>query len=126
MQSGKEIAGVGDIAAHGGISPLIFPKPVEAHVQVHQLADGLRGGLGVLQLAQALAGELGAHHLMVVEGDLTIGVIKGIRLANIVQQRRPAQDKIRTIFLLIHGLAQYLERVGIDVLVLRVFVRGHA
>ena len=99
---------------------------MEAHVQINQLADGLRGGLGILQLPQAFAGELGAHHLVVVEGDLAIGVIKGIRLANIVQQRRPAQDKIRTIFLLIHGLAQHLERVRIDVLVLRVFVRSHA
>ena len=99
---------------------------MKAHVQVDQLADVLGRGLGELQLAQALAGELGAHHLVVVEAHLAVGGVAGIRLAYVMEQGGPPKNEIGTVFLLLHGLAQYGQRVRVHVLVLRVLVGSHA
>lgn len=52
-------------------------------------------------------------------------VASGGGLADVVQQRRPAQHQVGAVVFEFDGLAQHGQRVLVDVLVLVVFVDGH-
>ena len=96
-------------------------------MQVHQLRHVVDHLLGVLQRPHPLAGHLRAHHLVVVEADAAVGfVAAGGRLADVMQQRRPAQHQVGAAGLLeVDRLPQHRQRMLVDVLVLVVFVDGH-
>ena len=49
----------------------------------------------------------------------------GVGLADVVQQRGPAQDQIRALVLEVDRLPQHRQRVVVDVLVLVMFVDRH-
>jgi hypothetical protein len=98
-------------------------------MQEDQLRDVLDHLLGVLQRPQPLAGHLRADDLVVVEAHPAVGfeAPRG-RLADVVKQRRPAQYQVRATgrIFQIDGLAKHRQRMPVDVLVLMVFVDGHA
>ena len=97
-------------------------------MQVHQLRYVVDHLLRVLQRPHPLADHLRADHLVVVEAHPAVGlVLAGGRLADVVQQRRPAQHQIRAAVRLLEvdRLPQHRQRMLVDVLVLMVFVDGH-
>ncbi len=103
---------------------------MKAQVQEHQQGDGVRNILGEPQRGKALAGHIAPDHLMVVKGDAPAGdVSAGPRLADVVQQGRPAQYLVRAAvgwrILQRDGLLQHGEGMGVDVLVLVVLVDLH-
>ena len=83
---------------------------------------------------QPLTGQLRALHLVMVKGHASTRG-EGTRggLADVVQQRSPAQHRIgsaaRPVLgvggLQVDGLIEYLQCVRVDILVLAVFIRGH-
>src|SRR5699024_6072906 len=62
---------------------------------------------------------------MLVETNLAVSDIPGIRLADVMQQRGPPQYQIGAVFFLFHRLAKNRERVRIDILMLRMLIRFH-
>jgi hypothetical protein len=104
---------------------------VEAQVEEGQPGHRLDDLLGVPQRGQPLAHQLGADHLVVVEGDPAAGLVaSGGRLADVVQQRGQPQHQVRRWCLLIgllqcDRLIQHGEGVRVDVLVLVVLVDLH-
>ena len=97
-------------------------------MQIHQLRHVVDHLLGVLQRSQSLADHLGADHLVVMEADAPIGLMAtGRGLADVVQQRRPAQNQITLIGTTLQRdrLSQHRQRMLIHILVLMVFVDGH-
>ncbi len=95
-------------------------------MQIHQLGDVVDHLLGVLQRAHPLSRHLRANHLVVMKTHSAVGlVLAGAGLADVVQQRRPAQHQIRAVVLERDRLAQHRQRMLIHVLVLMVFVDGH-
>ena len=63
-------------------------------------------------------GQLGADHLVVVEGDPPVGLeAAGPRLADVVQQRGEPQHQVGPVGLQVDGLLQHGQRVLVDVLV---------
>ncbi|KFC52602.1 hypothetical protein GY12_03525 [Micrococcus luteus] len=128
MQAGQQVAGVVRVPADGGVGPAGVAVAVEPHVQLHQAGHRLDRVVVELQGAQPLADELGAHGLVVPEGDgpALLEAARG-RLADVVQQRRQAQHGVggrrRVLALQLDGLLQHRQGVGVDVLVAVVLVR---
>jgi hypothetical protein len=68
---------------------------MEAQMQIHQLRDVVDHLFGIFQGTQPLSSHLGTDHLMVVEADSAVWLmLAGGGLADVVQQRRPAQNQI--------------------------------
>ena len=126
VQAGQQRTGVDDVAAHGRIGPLAAAVAVEAQVQEHQLGDVLGEVLARAQGLEPFARQARADHLVVVEGHPTARQeLPGRGLADVVQQRRPAQGQVGAGVLEGDGLLEHLQGVGVDVLVLAVLVGGH-
>ena len=86
---------VGDVAPHRRVGPLPVAVAVEAQMQIHQLRHVVDHLLGVLQRPHPLAGHLGADHLVVMKAHPAVGFVPARRgLADVVQQRRPAQHQV--------------------------------
>ena len=101
VQPRQQRPGVGDIAPHRRIGPLALAVAVETQVQEDQPRHILGELLRVLQRAQPLAHHLRADHLVVVEAHPAARLdCAGRRLADVVQQRGPAQHQIRVVLLL--------------------------
>ena len=66
------VAGVADVAAYGGVGPLARAVAVEPQVQLDQLGDRVGLVLGEAQRLHPLAGDLGADHVVVVEGHRAV------------------------------------------------------
>ena len=95
VQPVELVAGVADVAAYGGVGPLPRPVAVEAQVQLDQLGDRVDLVLGELQRLHPLAGQLGADHVVVVEGDhAVVAEPAGARLADVVHQGGEAGDEV--------------------------------
>ena len=131
VQPGEQVTGVGDVAADGRVGPLPAAVAVEAQVQEGQPGHRLDDVLGVPQRGQPLAHQLGADHLVVVEGDPAARLVPaGGRLADVVQQRGQPQHQVRGLGVRIgllqrDRLVQHGQRVAVDVLVLVVLVDLH-
>ena len=94
-------------------------------MQEHQVRDVLDDRLRILQSSQALTDHLGADHFVVMKTHPTVRFMTpGCRLADVVQDRRPPQDQIGIAVLEVHRLGEHGEGVGVDILVLMVFVDG--
>ena len=92
-------------------------------MQEHQLRDVVDDLLRVLERAHPLADQLRADHLVVVEAHPAARLVAlGGGLADVVQQRRPAQDQVRVPVFEVDRLLQHRQRMPIDVLVLVVLV----
>ncbi len=95
VQAGEQGARVPDVAADGGVGPLARPVAVEPQVQEDQGRDVLDHRRGEAQLPQPLARHGGALRLVVVERDPPVGQPgPGLRLADVVQQRRQPQHQV--------------------------------
>ena len=88
------VAGVAHIAAHRRIGPARLAIAMKAQVLFDELAHRVHHGLGIVQCTQPLARQLGAHDVVVVEGDLVAVQPPGGRLADVVQQRRQADHQV--------------------------------
>src|SRR5699024_3015601 len=62
---------------------------------------------------------------MLVETNLAVSDIPGIRLADVMQQRGPPQYQIWAVFFLLRRWANNRERLRIVILMLRVLIRFH-
>ena len=99
---------------------------MKAQVQVDQLGDVVDHLLGVLQGPHPLTDHLGADHLVVMKTHPAVGLVAArCRLADVMQQRRPAQHEIGTGVLQGDRLPQHGQGMLVDVLVLVMFVDGH-
>ena len=95
---------------------------MEAQVLLDQLAHRLGLVLGEPQRLHPLAGELGADHVVVVEGDhVVLGEPPGAGLADVVHQRRQPRDQVGAAAgqarLEVDRLLQHRQAVLVDVLV---------
>ena len=94
---------------------------MEAQVQLDQLGHGVDLGVGEAQRLHPLAGDLGADHVVVVEGDDPAGLeLAGARLADVVHQCGEAGDEVRSAVqprLEVDRLLEHGQRVLVDVLV---------
>ncbi|CAG6393505.1 conserved hypothetical protein [Actinacidiphila cocklensis] len=123
VQPLQQRTGVPHVAPHRGVGPLTAAVTVEAQVQLDQPRDVLHQLVGVLQLEHPRLGELGADHLVVVEGDPAVRFeAPGLRLADVVQQRGQPQHQVRPLGLQVDGLLQHRQGVLVDVLVPEVLV----
>ena len=97
VQPRAAVAGVADVAAHGGVGPLAVAVAVEAQVQLDQLAtprrsSSLENRSACIRLRVILAPD----DLVVVERDPAAGLEPpGARLADVVHQRGEAQHEVR-------------------------------
>ena len=132
VQPREQRAGIRDVAAHRGVGPGALAVAVEAQVQLDQPRHRLGRLLVEAQRPQPLGDELGADHLVVVEGDAA-AVLEppGRRLADVVQQRGQAQHEVGAGHRLrwpagrsleVDGLLEHGHRVLVDVLVAVVLV----
>ena len=116
------VAGVADVAAYGGVGPLPRAVAVEAQVQLDQLRDRVDLVVGEPQRLHPLAGQLGADHVVVVEGDRAVVLEPaGPRLADVVHQRGEPGDEVRAAagqpVLEVDRLLEHGQGVLVDVLV---------
>ena len=137
MQALELGACVAHVAAHRRIGPLGVAVAVEAHVQLDQAGDRRDRVVVEAQRLHALLHDLGAHGLVVAEGDGAVGAEAARRgLAHVVQQRGQPQDEVRGrngavgAGLQIRGLLHDGQRVLVDVLVVMGLIglelqRGH-
>ena len=96
VQPVELVAGVAHVAAYGGVGPLPVAVAVEAQVQLDQRAHGIDLVVAELQRLHPLAGQLGADHVVVVEGHRAVGLeATGAWLADVVHERGEADHEVR-------------------------------
>jgi len=79
-------------------------------VQADEERDGLHVRLGELQLAHPPARQASPGHVVVVERDAAAGHdVLRLRLADVVQQRREAQQEVGAVLLERDRVAQHLQ-----------------
>ena len=95
-------------------------------MQLDQLGDRLDLVIAEAQGLHPFAGDLGADHIVVVEGDRpALHEPAGARLADVVHQGRETGDEVgltEALVLLVNGLLQDSQAVLVDILVTMVFV----
>ena len=128
MQAGEKFTRVRHVTTHRRISPFTLAEAVETHVQKHQIRDIFNHGLRILQLPQPLTRHLCTHHLVVMETHASTGLFRPCsRLADVMQQRRPAQHQIGRLLVVfeINRLLQDGQGMLVDIFMLQVFIRLH-
>src|SRR5512133_4334605 len=131
VQPRQLITGIADVPANRRVGPgsaslLAGGIPVQPQVQGNQFEDGPDLLAAEPQRRQPLPGELGTHHVMVMERDLATRLeTSGRRLADVMQQRRQSDNQIRPLrqpLFKINCLLQHCKGVLIDVLVPVMFI----
>ena len=127
--AGSSGPGVGDVPAHRRVGPLARRRSRgSAGAGTSSRDDRLDDVLGVPQRGQPLAHQLGADHLVVVEGDpaarLRAGGCAGLPMSCSSAASRSTRSRARSA-LQRDRLLQHGQRVRVDVLVLVVLVDLH-
>jgi len=127
VQAGEQRAGIGDVPADCRVGPLTRPVAVKPQVQPDQPGHVGHHVLREPQRGQPGPGQLGADHLVVMEGNAAVRQQRPrFRLADVVQQRGQPQHQIglqAVPVLQPDGLAEHGQRMLVDVLVPVVLVR---
>ena len=127
VQPGQQRPRVDDVAAHRRVGPVAGAVSVEAQVEEHEFGDVVDEVRRVAQLLEPRARHLRADHFVVVKGDpAALDELARLRLADIVQDGRPAQDEVGAVVLEVDRLLEHLKGVCVHVLVLSVLVGCHA
>ena len=126
MEPLQLVAGIAYVAAHRRVGPLTGSVAVEPQVQLDELGHLVDEVVAVAERTHALAYELGADDVVVVERDrATLDEAPSLGLADVVQQRREPDDEVgRALEATLERdrLLQHGQRVLVDVLVAMVLV----